>query len=82
MTLLEVARVSNEAVQAILERTISDEAFRSQLFQRPDEALANYELTPSEADALRSLCVDQDETDATSLDQRQSKSRPFWLTQL
>jgi hypothetical protein len=74
--------VSHDAVQTVLERTVSDEAFRSRLFTRPDEALAEYELSPTERAALRSLCVDAGDSQTAALDERQTKSAvpPFWLT--
>ncbi len=71
--------MSHEAVQAILQRTLSDETFRSRLFVEPDETLREYSLTSDEAEALRSLYVETEPGDNAELDQRQSK-RPFWLT--
>ena len=37
--------MSVEAVQAVLERTVTDPSFRTRLFTEPDVALAEYELT-------------------------------------
>ena len=73
--------VSIEAVQAVLERTVSDEAFRARLFSHPDEALADFDLTGPESDALRELCVDASQTQSEALDRRETKKvLPFWLT--
>jgi hypothetical protein len=69
--------LSHEAVQSVLERTLTDEAFRSRLFTRPEEALAGYELTEEEFSALTSLSIDPGEGDSTSLDERRSKA-PLW----
>ncbi len=69
--------MSHEAVQAVLERTLSDEAFRARLFSEPDTALATYDLSEDEAEALRSLTVDSSAGDSGRLDERQSK-RPLW----
>lgn len=69
--------MSHEAVQAVLERTLSDEAFRARLFSEPATALATYDLTADEAQALRSLTVDSSTGDSGQLDERQSK-RPLW----
>ena len=69
--------MSHEAVQAVLERTLSDDTFRAQLFARPDEALAGYELTDEEAAALRSLTIEAGSVDARALDDRQSK-KTLW----
>ena len=73
--------MSTEAVQAVLERTVTDAQFRTRLFTAPDEALAEYELTPEESGALRELCVDASHTESTALDRRETKKvLPFWLT--
>jgi hypothetical protein len=73
--------MSIEAVQAVLERTVTDPSFRAQLFTHPDEALAEYELTSDESGALRELCVDAGQTDSAALDRRETKKvLPFWLT--
>jgi hypothetical protein len=73
--------MSYEAVQAVLERTVTDPKFRTQLFTRPDEALADYELTSDEASALRELCVDPGDTQSAALERRETKKvLPFWLT--
>jgi hypothetical protein len=73
--------VSIEAVQAVLERTVSDEAFRARLFSHPDEALADFDLTGLESDALRELCVDASQSQSEALDRRETKKvLPFWLT--
>ncbi len=72
--------MSHESIQAVLQRTLSDESFRAKLFSEPDEALEEYELTIEEVEALRSLYVETEASESGELDQRQSK-RPFWLTQ-
>ena len=68
--------MSHQAVQQVLERTLTDEGFRSKLFHQPDEALAEYDLTDDEKDALRAMCVDTESSDA-ALEARRSK-RPLW----
>jgi hypothetical protein len=73
--------VSIEAVQAVLERTVSDEAFRARLFSHPDEALADFDLTAQETEALRELCIDASHSQSEALDRRETKKvLPFWLT--
>jgi hypothetical protein len=73
--------VSTEAVQAVLERTVTDATFRSRLFTEPDQALADYELTSAESAALRELCVDAGQSQSAALDRRETKKvLPFWLT--
>jgi hypothetical protein len=73
--------MSYEAVQAVLERTVTDPAFRTRLFTRPEEALADYELTEAESGALRELCVDASQSESAALERRETKKvLPFWLT--
>jgi hypothetical protein len=70
-------QVSNQAVQAVLERTLVDEAFRARLFGDPSQAMAEYDLTDEEVAALCALSEDSGEGAATELDRRQSK-KPLW----
>ncbi len=73
--------MSYAAVQAVLERTVTDAAFRARLFADPESALAEFELTDAENDALRQLSIDASHTDSQALDRRESKMvLPFWLT--
>src|SRR5437667_11233498 len=73
--------MSYEAVQAVLERTVTDPSFRTRLFTQPEEALAEYELNPDENSALRELCVDAGQSESAALDRRETKKvLPFWLT--
>lgn len=73
--------MSFEAVQAVLERTVTDPVFRSQLFSHPEEALAGYALSNDESGALRELYVDANQSESGALDRRETKKvLPFWLT--
>jgi hypothetical protein len=73
--------MSVEAVQAVLERTVTDPSFRTRLFTQPEEALAEYELTSEENGALRDLYVDAGQSESAALDRRETKKvLPFWLT--
>ena len=73
--------MSIEAVQAVLERTVSDEAFRARLFSHADEALAEFDVTGAEREALRELCIDAGHSQSEALDRRETKKvLPFWLT--
>jgi hypothetical protein len=73
--------MSVEAVQAVLERTVTDPSFRTRLFNHPEEALAEYELTSEENGALRELYVDASQSESAALDRRETKKvLPFWLT--
>jgi len=58
--------MSTEAVQAVLERTVTDPTFRTRLFTHPEEALAEYELTTEENGALRELCVDASQSESAA----------------
>ncbi len=76
-----VPEMSTEAVQAVLERTVTDSAFRARLLTQPDDALAEYELTSSESGALRQLCLDAGQSESAALDRRETKKvLPFWLS--
>ena len=73
--------MSTEAVQAVLERTVTDPSFRTKLFTQPEDALAEYELSSDESSALRELCVDAGQSESAALDRRETKKvLPFWLT--
>ena len=73
--------MSSEAVQAVLERTLTDPAFRARLFAQPETALAEYEMTSDERGALRELCVDASQAESAALGRRETKEvLPFWLT--
>jgi hypothetical protein len=73
--------MSYEAVQAVLERTVTDPSFRTRLFTQPDAALADYELSSDEGNALRELCVDAGQSESSALERRETKKvLPFWLT--
>ena len=73
--------MSVEAVQAVLERTVTDPSFRTRLFTQPEQALAEYELTSEETGALRDLYVDASHSESAALDRRETKKvLPFWLT--
>ena len=73
--------MSTEAVQAVLERTVTDPSFRTRLFTQPEDALAEYELSSDENSALRELCVDAGQSESAALDRRETKKvLPFWLT--
>jgi hypothetical protein len=73
--------MSYEAVQVVLERTVTDIAFRTRLFADPDAALAEFELTASENEALRQLTIDASQSESHALDRRETKKvLPFWLT--
>jgi hypothetical protein len=73
--------MSLEAVQAVLERTVTDPSFRTRLFTHPDETLAEYDLTVEENGALRDLYVDASQSESAALERRETKKvLPFWLT--
>jgi hypothetical protein len=73
--------MSYDAVQAVLERTVTDPSFRTKLFTNPDQALSEYELTTDENSALRDLYVDAGQSESSALDKRETKKvLPFWLT--
>jgi len=54
--------MSWQALEAVIGRAILDEGFRSALFEDPEAALVEYELTESEVAALKA--VDAESVDA------------------
>jgi hypothetical protein len=76
-----IALTSYEAVLAVLERTVTNPTFRSQLCGQPDAALVEYELIAEEPGAVRELCVDASHSKSAALERRETKKvLPFWLT--
>jgi hypothetical protein len=75
--------MSTAAVQAVLERTVTDAAFRARFLSQPSQALDEYDLTPDERAALESagLHAESETTASTALERRETKQvLPFWLT--
>jgi hypothetical protein len=76
--------MSKQDLQAALERAIDDPSFRSQLANDPTAALAGYDLTTDERNALMSADQGQLEQHLGPLDDRTSKSvmpmGPGWGT--
>jgi hypothetical protein len=66
--------MSQEHVQNIIGRAVSDPAFRALLFSDPGKALAGYELTDAEIAALRGLTPEQFDSHAADLETRISRS--------
>jgi hypothetical protein len=50
--------MSWQALEAVIGRAILDEGFRSALFEDPDAALVEYELTEDEMTALKAVDVE------------------------
>ncbi len=62
-----------EGVEKVIERAITDEAFRTLLFDEPDKALAGSGLTEQEIASLKGLKPEQFEAATGDLEQRVSK---------
>ncbi len=62
-----------EGVQKIIERAITDEAFRTLLLEEPDKALAGFDLNEQEIASLKGLKLEQFEAETGDLEQRVSK---------
>ena len=65
--------MSQEAVQQIIGKAVTDEKFRALLLSNPDEALADFDLTDEEKETLRNLDVEQIGGVERELDQRITK---------
>ena len=66
--------MSQEQVQDVVGRAVADPAFRTVLFNDPNQALAGYDLTDAEIAALRGLTPEQFDADAADLESRISRS--------
>ncbi len=66
----------SEAFQQLIERAVTDEAFASRLQSDRDAALADYELTEDERQAL--LSGDPEKLSALGLDERITKTYKIW----
>ena len=64
--------MSVEAVTQVIERVLSDPDFQEQCFKNPDEALASYDLTDEEREAI--LSGEGSRLEATGLDPRLAKT--------
>ena len=47
--------MSNEKIQEIIGRMVSDAEFRQQLFDNPEAALADYDLSAEEMEAFKNM---------------------------
>lgn len=66
--------MSQEVVQQVIGRAITDAEFRQQLIDNARAACAGYDLTEEELDALEALDQDSLKAFAGTLDARLSKS--------
>ncbi|HEY8476121.1 MAG TPA: Os1348 family NHLP clan protein [Chloroflexota bacterium] len=72
--------MSYDGVQAVLNRALTDASFRRRLFETPDDALAEYDLTEEERQALRAIRPEGPDGVTEVLDPRYSKRFMFlWL---
>jgi hypothetical protein len=60
--------LSKQAMMAVLDRAAKDQRFNWQMMKQPDGALAQFDLTEPEREALRN--GDRDELVACGLDER------------
>lgn len=65
--------MSQQALQAVIGRAVTDGAFRDALFARPDATLAEYDLTGAETTALRAIDFETLDSFANVLGERVSK---------
>ncbi|WP_129630622.1 Franean1_4349 family RiPP [Candidatus Oscillochloris fontis] len=66
--------MSQEAVQQIIGRAVTDAAFRQQLIDNAKAACKGYDLTPEELEALEALDAESLKVFAGSLDVRITKT--------
>src|SRR5512136_833839 len=65
--------MSKEAVQAVIDKAVTDDKFREELFAHPDKALHGFDLTEDEIAGLKKIDSESMESLAGSLDERISK---------
>ncbi len=66
--------MSRQAVQAVINRAVTDSEFRQELFAKPHQALTEYDLTEAEVAALRTIDVETLESLARRPDEHISDS--------
>lgn len=66
--------MTTEEVHKVIRRAVTDEAFRNLLFNSPDQALSEFDLTTEEIGALRALDRESLGVGAGELEARISKS--------
>lgn len=66
--------MSVEDARKVVSRAVLEAEFRTLLFEDPDQALAEYELSPQEREALRSMPAETIEDFANNLEERISMS--------
>jgi hypothetical protein len=65
--------VSLQAVQRIIGRAVTDQAFRDQIKTNPDDVLSDRDITPEEAQALKNMDWNAVGSVALDLDARVSR---------
>ncbi len=66
--------MSAKEARKVVTRAVTDNNFRELLFENPDKALAGYQLTPVEVEALRGIHSESIDDFANNLDERISMS--------
>jgi hypothetical protein len=74
--------MSKEDLTTIVSRALTDEEYRTQLAADPDAALAGYSLDEAEERMLRNLPADAFDELTMDLEDRQSKTGFFGLSNL
>ena len=65
--------MSEETVQEVIIKAVSDPEFRELLFSDPDKALDGYELTEEEVESLKHVDRDSFEENLSELEERVSR---------
>ena len=66
--------MSEETVQEVIIKAVSDPEFRELLFSDPDKALDGYELTEEEVESLKHVDRDSFEENLSELEERVSRA--------
>lgn len=68
--------MTKQVVEQIIGRLVTDTKFRKLFFSNPDKALAGYELTAKEREALLATKIEDVEDFGRKLDARITKIKP------
>lgn len=66
--------MSEDSVELIIGRAVTDQEFRELLFTDPDEAISGYELTQEETMLIKNIAPDRFEAVRSELEERLSKA--------
>ncbi len=70
--------MSVDGVKQVIGRAVVDEAFRTLLFDKPNEALGGFDLTDQERMQLQNITRDEFDKVASEVEERVSRAGTSW----